>query len=170
MLFKSWAKLQPFCRHIFCKPEMFVLCYHLLISISYVFLKVQLKNNLGPCDMLCRIKYQFTDISHNALMIFQNSLPYRSTVKSLTFRHIFAAFSGFAISSLSQIVDLLAPVTLKFEGWRQKIIGYFFYTTSSFVHHFIAIWVTVQKRSNQVKIADYVVLVTSKFDGKPRKQ
>ena len=29
-------------------------------------------------------------------------------------------------------------VTLKFERWPWKIIGHFFYATSSFVHHFVA--------------------------------
>ena len=33
----------------------------------------------------------------------------------------------------------LLPVTLKFDGWLWKTIGYLFYATSSFVHHFIAI-------------------------------
>ena len=33
----------------------------------------------------------------------------------------------------------LACVTLKFDGWPQKIIGHHFYTTSSFVHNFVAI-------------------------------
>ena len=30
-------------------------------------------------------------------------------------------------------------MTLKFDGWPRKIIGYLFYTTSSFVHHFKSI-------------------------------
>ena len=29
--------------------------------------------------------------------------------------------------------------TLKFDGWPWKTIGYLFYATSSFVHHFVAI-------------------------------
>ena len=31
--------------------------------------------------------------------------------------------------------DVSACVTLKFNGWPRKKIGYLFYTTSSFVHH-----------------------------------
>ena len=34
---------------------------------------------------------------------------------------------------------LLSSVTLKFDGWPWKTIGQLFYTTSSFVHHFIPI-------------------------------
>ena len=32
-----------------------------------------------------------------------------------------------------------ARVTVKFDGWPRKTIGHFFYTTSSFVHHFKSI-------------------------------
>ena len=35
-----------------------------------------------------------------------------------------------------KIGNLLARVTLKFDGWHWKTIRHFFYTTSSFVHHF----------------------------------
>ena len=34
-----------------------------------------------------------------------------------------------------KIDDFLSHVTLKFTRWPWKIIGYLFYTTSSFVHH-----------------------------------
>ena len=35
--------------------------------------------------------------------------------------------------------DFLSRVTLKFDGWPWKIIGYLFYATLSFLHHFKAI-------------------------------
>ena len=35
--------------------------------------------------------------------------------------------------------ESLTRVTLKFDGWPWKTIGLLFYTTSSFVHHFVAI-------------------------------
>ena len=38
-----------------------------------------------------------------------------------------------------KIDDFLSPVTLKFDRWPWKTIGYLFYAASSFVHHFIAI-------------------------------
>ena len=38
-----------------------------------------------------------------------------------------------------RISDFLSCVTLKFDGWPWKTIGHLFYTTSSFVHHFIPI-------------------------------
>ena len=38
-----------------------------------------------------------------------------------------------------KIVDFLARVTLKFNGWPWKTIGHLSYATLSFVHHFIAI-------------------------------
>ena len=49
------------------------------------------------------------------------------------------AASGRVISNWIQIVDFSARVTLKFDGWPRKTIGHFFYTTSSFVHHFKSI-------------------------------
>ena len=44
-------------------------------------------------------------------------------------------------SNLTQIgfKSLIFCVTLKFDGWAQKIIRYDFYTTSSFVYHFKSI-------------------------------
>ena len=38
-----------------------------------------------------------------------------------------------------KIGDFLSCVTLKFDGWPWKTIGHLFYTTSSFVYHFIPI-------------------------------
>ena len=38
-----------------------------------------------------------------------------------------------------KIGDFLSRVTLKFDGWPWKTIGYLFYATLSFVHHFVAI-------------------------------
>ena len=38
-----------------------------------------------------------------------------------------------------KIGDFLSCVTLKFDRWVWKTTGHLFYTTSSFVHHFIAI-------------------------------
>ena len=35
--------------------------------------------------------------------------------------------------------DFLSRVTLKFDGWPWKTIGHLFNSTSSFVHHFVAI-------------------------------
>ena len=42
-------------------------------------------------------------------------------------------------SILVKIGDYLSCVTLKFDGWPWKTIGHLFYTTSSFMHHFIPI-------------------------------
>ena len=38
-----------------------------------------------------------------------------------------------------KIGELLSRVTLKFDGWPWKTIGYLFYTTLSIVHHFKAL-------------------------------
>ena len=49
------------------------------------------------------------------------------------------AATGLVISKWIQIVYFSARVTVKFDGWPRKTIGHFFYTTSSFVHHFNSI-------------------------------
>ena len=38
------------------------------------------------------------------------------------------------------IINFSAHVILKFNRWPWKAIGHLFYATSSFVHHFVAIW------------------------------
>ena len=40
-----------------------------------------------------------------------------------------------------KIDDFFSRVTLQFDGWPWKMIGHLFYSTSSFVHHFVAIGV-----------------------------
>ena len=57
-------------------------------------------------------------------------------------------------------------VTVTFVGWPRKTIGHFFYTTSSFVHHF-KLDFTVQKHSIRVDIGEMLSRVTLKFDGWP---
>ena len=42
-------------------------------------------------------------------------------------------------SNQSQIISFSVRMTLKFDGWPWKTIGYLFYATSSCVHHFMAI-------------------------------
>ena len=49
------------------------------------------------------------------------------------------AATGLVISNWIQIVNFSACVTVKFDGWPRKTLGHFFYTTSSFVHHFKSI-------------------------------
>ena len=39
-----------------------------------------------------------------------------------------------------KIIDFSTRLTLDFEGWPCKTIGYLFYATASFVHHAKAIW------------------------------
>ena len=50
--------------------------------------------------------------------------------------------TGFTVQKRSiwvEIGDMLSRVTLKFDGWPWNTIGHLFYTTSSFVHHFVRI-------------------------------
>ena len=49
------------------------------------------------------------------------------------------AATGLVISNWIQIVNFSARLTVKFNGWPKKTIRHFFYTTSSFVHHFKSI-------------------------------
>ena len=49
------------------------------------------------------------------------------------------AVTCLVISNWIQIVSFSTCVTVKFDGWPRETIGHFFYTTSSFVHHFKSI-------------------------------
>ena len=61
-----------------------------------------------------------------------------ATLNKSNLRDLIAA-TGQVILNWIQIVNFSARVTVKFVGWPRKTIGHFFYTTSSFVQHFIAI-------------------------------
>ena len=76
-----------------------------------------LKNNRAP--LLCYIKLCASFQTHWWIQT-------RVTVRK---RSIRVKISDF----------FLSRVTLKFDGWPQKTIGYLFYATLSFLHHFVAI-------------------------------
>ena len=59
-------------------------------------------------------------------------------VNKANLRDLIAA-TGLVISNWIQIVNFSTRVTVKFDGWPRKTIEHFFYTTSSFVHHFKSI-------------------------------
>ena len=60
----------------------------------------------------------------------------------------------------------LSLVILQFDGWHCKTIGYFFYATSNFVHHFIASEFKLELQSGNAQIGEAFVLifVTLTFD------
>ena len=58
---------------------------------------------------------------------------------SQTPRWIQTGVSVWKCSIRVKIANFLSRVTLKFDGWLWKTIGYLFYATFSFVHHFKAI-------------------------------
>ena len=71
-----------------------------------------------------------------------------------------------------KVGDFLSSVALKFDGWPCKIIGYLFYTISSFGHHFKAIrLVIVELQSGNAQFGSksnfFLSCVTLKFDGWP---
>ena len=86
-------------------------------------------------------------------------------INTANLRDLIAA-TGLVISNWIQIVNFFARVTVTFVGWPRKTIGHFFYTTSSFVHHF-KLDFTVQKHSIRVDIGEMLCCVTLKFDGWP---
>ena len=86
-------------------------------------------------------------------------------INTANLRDLIAA-TGLVISNWIQIVNFFARVTVTFVGWPRKTIGHFFYTASSFVHHF-KLDFTVQKHSIRVDIAEMLCCVTLKFDGWP---
>ena len=67
----------------------------------------------------------------------------------------------------AKISNSLSCVTLKFDGWSWKTIGHLFYTSSSVMHHFIAIWeFKLELWSGNTQIRAQIVLtsVTLTFD------
>ena len=74
-----------------------------------------------------------------------------------------------------KISNCLSCVSFTFDRWTWKTIGHLFYTTSSFVHHFIAISefkLELQCGNTQFgsKSPIFFIRVTLKFDGWPWKQ
>ena len=83
------------------------------------------------------------------------------------------AATGLVISNWIEIINFSARVTVKFNGWLQKTIGHFLYTTSSFVQHFKPMGefkLNLQSRNTQFG-SKLVMLsrVTLKFVGWPWK-
>ena len=66
-------------------------------------------------------------------------IVFKLNVNKANLRDLIAATS-LVISHWIQIVKFSTCVTVKFDGWPRKKIGHFFYTTPSFVHHFISIY------------------------------
>ena len=111
-----------------------------------------LKNNRAP--LLCYIKLCASFQSHRLIQT-------GATVRKCSIR-------------VKMGVIFLFRATLKFDGWPWKTIGHLFYATSKLCasfpsHRWIQTGVAVQKRSNRVKISDFLSRVTLKFDGWPWK-
>ena len=100
---------------------------------------------------------------------------------TLSFLHHFKAMGEFKLELQSgnaqfgsKAAIFLSCVTLKFDGWPWKSIGYLSYAASSFVHHFIAIGkfkLEFQSGNSQFwsKSMIFFSRVNLKFDGWPRK-
>ena len=74
----------------------------------------------------------------NVPIWWRHHVPGKSRRNKANLRDLIAA-TGLVISNWIQIVNFSARVTVKFDGWPCKTIGHLFYTTSSFVHHFVPI-------------------------------
>ena len=79
---------------------------------------------INPCR-----RFVFFALSHRISVYTTNKANLRDLI----------AATGQVVSNWIQIVNFSARVTVKFDGWPRKTIGHFFYTTSSFVHHFKSI-------------------------------
>ena len=111
-----------------------------------------LKNNRAP--LLCYLKLCATFHSHQWIQTGATVLKHPILVN---------------------IDNFFSLVTLKFNGWPSKTIGYFFYLTSSFVHHFIPIGelkFELQSGNAQfgVKIDDFLAVWPRNYTDDPQKQ
>ena len=85
-----------------------------------------------PCD---REIWWMTSKNNRALLLYYVKL-------CASFQIHWWIQTGFTVQKLSirvEIGDMLSRVTLKFDGWPWKTIGFLFYATSSFVQHFVPI-------------------------------
>ena len=109
---------------------------------------------MGTYNSVWPYSVENTDIILNMLQPLQNrqpidlSLNKQTRENQLVFRLLqnnktnlrdLIAATGLVISNWIQTLTFSARVNVKFDGWPRKTIGHFFYTTSSFVHHFKSI-------------------------------
>ena len=76
--------------------------------------------------------------------------------------------------SIQVKIDILSPVTLKFDGWpwkknRAPLLYYIELCASFQIHRWSQTWITVRKRSIQVKIGNFLSRVTLNLDEWPWK-
>ena len=92
---------------------------------------------------------------------------------TLNFVHHSVAIRGFELELQSRCVQFgsklvfLSQMTLKFDRWPWKTIGHLFPATSSFVHHFVAIYefkFELQFRNAQIGVKFVLTYVTLTFD------
>ena len=153
--------------HLFYPMSSFV---HHFIAISELKLELQFGNaKFGSKSVifLSRVTLKFDGWSWKTI----RHLFYAA----LSFVHNFIAIGEFNLELQSgnaqfgsKLKVFLSRATLKFDRWPWKMIGHLFYTTLSFVHHFIAInefkLKLVQKRLIWVKIDGLLSRVTLKID------
>ena len=113
---------------------------HYFVAISDFKLEIQSGNaQFGSKSMIframwpCNLMYDLENNRAPLLCYFKLCASFRShwciqTWVTVQKRPIWVKFVGF-----------FSRVTLKFDGWPWKTIGYLFNTTSSVVHHFVAI-------------------------------
>ena len=126
------------------------------VKISDSLSRVTLKFNGGPWKTIRHLLYTTPSFVHHSKAIGEWWIQTRVTVRKRSIR--------------AKIGDFLSRATLKFDRWPWKTIRLLFYTTSSFVHHFVAIGdikLELQSGNAQlgVKIDDFLSRVTLKFDG-----
>ena len=126
-------------------------------SGSFLFLSMYLTwNNAGLSMLIYAHTHTHTPHTHpttQRLEPFGQCKLKLNTANKANLRDLIAA-TGLVISNSIQIVNFSARVTVKFDGWPQKTIWHFFYTTSSFVHHFKSIGefkLDLQSRNAQIR-------------------
>ena len=124
--------------------------------------KANLRNLIAATDLVILLKMDsFVDFSARVTSKFDgwpkkiighlfyttsSFVHHFKAISELSFVHHFKAIVELKLELQSRHAQFrpksgifLSCVTLKFDGWPSKTIGYLFYVASSFVHHFIAI-------------------------------
>ena len=109
--------------HLWNQNEVTVQKHQIWVKIGDFLSRVLLKFDGWPWNTIGHLFYANSSLVHHFTVICEFKMELQSGD---------AKFG-------SKSVIFLSRVTLKFDRWPWKTIGHLFYTTSSFVHHFIAI-------------------------------
>ena len=137
----------------------FKLIQQFVIRIVPTEFKKDWKNTLWVIvQTKCQQMDSQMDVVHN-----NNLQPYWLSDNKANLTDLIAAIGLVILHKLDSNRRFFS-VTLKFDGWRWKLIRHLFYTTSIFVHHFKAMSeFKLELQSGNTQLSDFFVLCDLKI-------